>query len=156
MLNDDQRMSAMFTGVANCFNVERTLGWSRSQLLAVLNVSALPLFATTTSIGLRYVIALVGVMLNLVWYYGVNRRSRKRVKYWQNCLAQMEPTETYLLVFRVFSGSGSKMIIKPPLFYAVNLLPWTFLAVWVTAIVNTRFPGEIELFFDLLRERGVL
>src|SRR3990167_11483677 len=120
MLSEDQRIQMMYAGTAICFNGERGLGWSRSQLLTVINVSALPVFVATTSIDLRYVIAIIGVVLNAGWYL-VNQRSRRRINYWQNCLARMEPPESYLLVFRIFTGSASGATKKTPLPFTLHL-----------------------------------
>ena len=126
-----------------------------SQLLTLINSSALPLFVATQSENLRYAISFVAVMLNFVWYF-VNWRSRKRVKYWQDCLFKMEPSETELGRFRVFTGPDAKTITRPPWFYAINLLPFTFSIVWVTAFCNTRVPGLVDSFFNFLKERGIL
>lgn len=156
MLTEDQRMQMMYTGLANYFCHERALGWSRNQLLTIINISSLPLFVAATSIELRYLVSFIGVALNFFWYYVVNRRSRKRINYWQGCLEKTEPPEDYLLVFRVFTGSESKPISKHPSFYAVNLLPWMFFFIWLIATTNLRFPGTINWVFNLFRERGIL
>lgn len=49
MLTEDQRMQMMYTGLANCFCAERALAWSRSQLLAVVNIAGLPVIGVSTS-----------------------------------------------------------------------------------------------------------
>ena len=156
MLTEDQRMTMMYTGLASCFSTERRLAWSRSQLLTAINIASFPLFVTTTSIELRYILSFVGMVMSSFWYWIINKRSRARINYWQDCLARMEPAATYLLVFRVFTGSESKVISKRPLFYIVNLLPLMFIFIWSVAIVNIRVPGTIIWFFNLLRERGIL
>lgn len=144
MLTEDQRMQMMYTGLANCFCHERVLGWSRNQLLTIINISSLPLFVATMSIEMHSMISVVGIVLNFFWYYAVNKRSRKRINYWQGCLEKLEPPEDYLLVFRVFTGLQSTPISKPPRFYLVNILPWMFGLIWIIAFAVTVFQFLIE------------
>lgn len=154
MLSEEQRMTMMYTGLANCFHGERALGWSRSQLLSAINFFALPLFAAIESTDLRYLVAGIATIINVVWF-GANRRSRRRINYWQSCLAKLEPPEPYLYVFRVFTGPDSQPITKPPMIYAVNLLAWTFVVIWMIAFGNTYSPGIISSLFNFLKERIV-
>lgn len=156
MLTDDQRMQMMGTGLSNIYNTERGLGWSRSQTLAFINFSALPMFVATTLYELRYSISAVGVVLNVVWLFIINLRSRKRIQYWQDCLVRLEPPEPYVTAFRIFTGPKSKTVTKPPWFYTVNLLPLMFLAIWSLALWNTLSPGSVRSIFNLLRERGII
>lgn len=139
MLTEDQRMQMMYTGLANCFCTERDLAWSRSQLLTIVNLAGLPVLAAQqVPTALRWFVGWLGLALCIFWLF-VNWRMRKRINYWQDCLIKMELAETHLLVFRVFTGSPLPIIRKPPLIYAVNLLPWIFALIWIAVFLIT-FP----------------
>lgn len=82
MLTEDQRMQMVATGLFNCFCAERTLAWSRSQLLTVVNLAGLPILAAQQGqIGLRYFIGGLGFALSIFWVF-VNWRMRRRINYW--------------------------------------------------------------------------
>ena len=139
MLTEDQRAQTMYTGIANCFCAERNLAWSRSQLLTLINLGALPvLVAPQVPFALRCFVGVLGVLLSIFWVL-VNWRMRIRINYWQNCLANMEPAQENLIVFRVFTGKDSETIRKPPRFYAVNLLPWMFGFIWIAVFLIAVF-----------------
>lgn len=133
MLTEDQRMQMMSTGLCNCFCTERTLAWSRSQLLTIVSVAGLSPLLVPVPIELRFVIIVFGFALSAFWYR-LNQRSRERINYWRDCLARMEPAETFLTAFRVFTGSESGAISERPLIYAENLLPSMFILVWIVAL----------------------
>ena len=156
MLTEDQRMQMMYTGVTNDYIAERNLGRSTTHVLTIVNMATMPLLtAPQVSIELRYILCIVGIALGLFWHL-INLRSRKRINYWQNRLAYMEPPEPHLLVFRVFTGSQSGPITKPPLFYAVNVLPVVFFFAWLVALFVMRFPKAAELLFQFFRAQGVI
>jgi hypothetical protein len=137
MLTEDQRMQMMCTGLFNCFCTERNLAWSRSRLIAVVNIAGLPVLAAPqVSTTLRYFVAGIGVLLCFFWLF-VNQRMRVRINYWQDCLARMEPSETLLSAFRVFTGQDADVIRKLPRIYAINLLPWAFMLIWIFLFVIT-------------------
>lgn len=138
MLTEDQRMQMVYTGVTNCYCTERTLGRSTSHMLTLVSLTGLPILAAVPQVPivLRCSIGLLGIALSIFWLF-VNRRIRNRINYWLSCLAQMEPTETYLLVFRVFTGKESETIRKPPRIYAINLIPWILGLLWIGALVFT-------------------
>lgn len=139
MLTEDQRIQMMYTGLANCFCAERTLARSTSHMLTLVNLAGLPILAAPqVPILLRCSVGSLGIALIAFWLF-VNWRMRNRINYWLNCLARMEPAETYLLVFRVFTGKQSDTIRKPPRIYAINLLPWMFGLLWIGALVFTMF-----------------
>ena len=136
MLTEDQRMQMMYTGLARCYVGERALTWSRSQLLTIVNLAALPiLISQQVPLLLRITVGVTGVALSLFWHF-VNLRMRKRINYWQDRLSEMEPAETFLIVFRVFTRSGS-IISQRPRVYAVSLLPWMFIAIWTVTLLVT-------------------
>lgn len=139
MLTEDQRMQMMDTGLANCFCAERSLTWSRSQLLTIVNLGGLPVLATQqVPVELRLFVGILGIGLCIFWIF-VNRRMRKRINYWLDCLTDMEPDETNLIPFRVFTGKKSETIRRPPRVYAINLLPYMFLVIWVFVALITFF-----------------
>lgn len=113
------------------------------------------MFVATTLMELRYAMSIVGIILNVVWLFVINSRSRKRIQYWQDCLVRLEPPEPYVTAFRIFTGPKSKTVTKSPWFYAVNLLPVMFLAIWSIALWNTLLPGSVRSIFTFLRERGL-
>jgi len=146
MLNEDQRMQMMYTGLANCYIGERNLNRLTSQLLTVVNLAALPILtASQASMTLRYFVFTIGVLLCVFWFF-VNQRMRARINYWQRCLAKIEPKveahEIPSTVFRVFTGADFEKSLRPPRIYAVNLLPWMFAFLWVAMLVITLFSLE--------------
>lgn len=136
MLTDDQRMTMIYTGISMDFNTERTLGWSRSQMLTLVNLAGISLLTTALAIELTYMIEFFGMGFFAFWYQA-NRRTQRRIKYWEDCLAKTEPSQAELGVFRVFTGSEWNKVNKPPLLYAVNALPLIFLVVWISALSFT-------------------
>ncbi|MGH7240494.1 MAG: hypothetical protein ACREHG_10600 [Candidatus Saccharimonadales bacterium] len=56
MLNDDQRMQMMCTGIFNCFCTERTLTWSRNHLFTLINLGGLPIAVSDAPLELRYTV----------------------------------------------------------------------------------------------------
>ena len=142
-LDEDQRKAMMYTGISMDFNTERNLAWSRSQMLTIISVAGVSIVTTAIAIELRYIIIFFGFGLVAGWYQA-NRRTQRRIKHWQDCLARMEPLESEIGVFRVFTGADWKDVSKPPLLYAINALPLLFLVIWFVALSFT------------LREGGVL
>lgn len=138
MLTEDQRMQMMYTGIANCYCNERTLGRSTSHMFTLVSLAGLPILITQQEIPimLRCFMALLGITISVFWLF-VNRRIRNRINCWLSCLAKMEPIEAHLLVFRVFTGKQSETIRKPPRIYAINLLPWMLGFLWAGVLIFT-------------------
>lgn len=66
-MTEDQRMQMMFTGIANCYCAERTLAWSRNQLLTIINLGGLPILAAPqVPMLLRYLVGILGI--GVVWF----------------------------------------------------------------------------------------
>ncbi len=128
-------MQMMYTGLANCFCAERTLAWSRNQLLTIVNLAGLPIAVSpNVPTAQHYLVAVFGIIMSIFWHF-VNTKMRSRINYWQDRLAQMETMETSILAFRAFTGKVSDTIRKAPRIYAINLLPWMFFCIWAIILV---------------------
>lgn len=145
MLNEDQRMQMMYTGLCICFSTERNIGWSRSNMLVLVNgagtslLTAQHILFLTVQLEiviLRYIVVVIGLLICAFWLIA-NYRTQQRINYWQGCLAKTEPVETYLLVFRVFTTPKWRKIIEPLPFvpYAMNMLPLIFLMIWLSVFL---------------------
>lgn len=143
----------MYTGLCNCLVAEGSFRWTRSQMLAIVNGAGIPLLiALMVSFNFYYVIGVVGIILCAFWFRA-NYRSQERIDFWRECLAGMEPAQSLLLVYRVFTSAKWKDLSKPPLVPAVNALPYIFLVIWLGVLAIAISSDLQTLFFTLFRER---
>ncbi len=68
MLNEDQRMSVMYTGLSNLLIAEKNLRWNRSQMLAAVNGAGIALLVPTLEAPEVHVaIGFVGILVCVFW-----------------------------------------------------------------------------------------
>ena len=134
--NEEKRKSFMYTGIAMCRNNEVTLRWSRSAILSLINGGILTFMgAQRTHFYLVLSLGIGAIILCAFWRL-LNWKTQIWIDYWNSCLAKMEPPESDLLIFRVFTGTAWRKINKRPTFHnLLNFLPYAFIFLWAGLIV---------------------
>ena len=122
----------MYTGIAMSRNYEVNLRWSRSQLLVAVNAIGLSFWGTHLDETKFYpVLGIAGVLLAIFWFE-INHKTQQWINHWHSCLKEMEPPETELFVFRVFSGKDWAKLNKFPTFhFLLGVMPGAFMAMWI-------------------------
>lgn len=100
-MTDEQK--AMYAGICTCYNTQLNLLQSRSWLFTLINLAGLPIITIRPVPGTFFYVSNVGFLLCYLWI-AINRQSKRLVDYWESLLASIDPPETHLFVFRVFSG----------------------------------------------------
>jgi hypothetical protein len=101
------------------------------------------------------VIAIAGVALCLFWLW-INKRTQQYINYWQEVLSKIEPSDTNLLVFRVFTGTGWKTVNKSLTFYGIlNIMPFAFIVIWIVVGAIPYYEKWLDSFLNLFRGGAV-
>ena len=133
-MTDEEK--AMYTGICICRNAEVNLRWLRSQMLIFINVAALSFLGTQAATPALYpYIGGGGIALCLFWWI-INRKTQQWINYWHQRLSMIDPPETDLLEFRMFSGTEWKKINGFPSFhFLLGAMPIAFSVLWILIIV---------------------
>ena len=128
-MTDEQKV--MYTGICMCLTNEERLLWSRSQIFIIINLGALSFLGAQMPNSLLYrFVGIAGFVLFLFWSV-INWKTQKMINYYQSCLASIEPKDTSLLVFRVFTGTEWKKANKGLTFFLLlGMLQFIFMIVW--------------------------
>lgn len=132
----EQKKMQMYTGAGNFRVGEVNLRWQRSLILIVVNTAGLPFLNTQTATPFLYQVLGVSFLFLCFFWLTLNWKTQKWIEYWQSKLALMDPPESDLLEFRLFTGTDWERVNKSPTFYQLlNVLPVAFMGVWISVVV---------------------
>ena len=145
MTIQDQRKMQMYTGLANFRNNEVSLRWQRSLLMIVLNTAGLPFLNIQTATPFLYQVLGVSFLLLCAYWLTLNWKTQLWINYWQGRLALVDPPESNLLEFRVFTGTEWERVNQRPTFHQLlNVLPVAFMVVWFSVLVSSLWVSPKE------------
>lgn len=104
--------------------------------MIVLNTAGLPFLNVPNATPLLYRILGVSFLFLCAFWMALNRTTQRWIDYWQGRLALIDPPESILAEFRIFTGTEWKKVNQWPTFHQLlTVLPLAFMIVWFSVLV---------------------